>query len=362
MLLSRKGRVLVTALDWGLGHATRTSAMVDVLRRRGCHVIFAGSGRSLALLRGQHPDLEWVPLTSFSPRLSGSSCQWLTIGMQVPWFFICMVQEWWQTQRIVRKLGIDLIISDNRYGVRSRECASVLVTHQLRPRVAPGAPAWLNNAMAWGLGKLTAMFDGCLVPDVRLSTNGGGGASLCGALCWPLSQRLHGGIRAHRIGALSRLRGRGLNYYETENVGNKDEAIDWLAVVSGPEPQRGILVQRVVETLEGLPQGRKVVVCGNIGGTSRERETEGVEIVAYAEAEELARMLRGSRHIVCRSGYSTMLDLEALGILGTRHIVLIPTPGQAEQVYLAEHLAENVTMVSYVKQEELSANRLMEIV
>lgn len=112
MLLSRKGRVLVTALDLGLGHATRTSAMVDVLRRRGCHVIFAGSGRSLALLRGQHPDLEWVPLTSFSPRLSGSSCQWLTIGMQVPWFFICMVQEWWQTQRIVRKLGIDLIISD----------------------------------------------------------------------------------------------------------------------------------------------------------------------------------------------------------------------------------------------------------
>ena len=58
-----------------------------------------------------------------------------------------------------------------------------------------------------------------------------------------------------------------------------------------------------------------------------------ITLVPYLGDEELAGVLHGARHIITRSGYSTIMDLEALGVLGKTE--LIPTPGQSEQEYLA---------------------------
>ncbi len=314
MNLTRGSRVLVTALDWGLGHGTRTSAIVGTLKRRGCMITLAGSGRSLELLRHDHPELASVELKSFSPRLSRGRTQWVAIGMQVPAFLWRTWCERRETAALVDALRPDLIISDNRYGVWDRRCASVMITHQLRPRVSRHCPRWIEGIVAYALRQMMKRFDGILVPDWRI-----------GGLSGDLSAEGSEGLRVHKIGIVSRL-----SDTEAEVVGD----VEWLGLVSGPEPQRGMFEKELIGRLE-KETGRRVVVCGRGVGQEGDRRTEGgVEVIGHADGPRLKGLILSARKIICRSGYSTIMDLAALG----RRAELIPTPGQAEQEYLAERL------------------------
>ncbi|MBQ1733209.1 MAG: hypothetical protein II037_13465, partial [Bacteroidales bacterium] len=64
--------------------------------------------------------------------------------------------------------------------------------------------------------------------------------------------------------------------------------------------------------------------------------------------ERIASLIVSARRVFCRSGYSTLCDLAALG----RRAVLIPTPKQSEQEYLAEHFMSKFGFVAY-RQEEM---------
>lgn len=310
--------MLVTALDWGLGHASRLSAVVTVLRSRGCTVTLAGCGRSLALLRADHPDLAAVRLPSFSPRLSGGRSQWPIILAQVPWFLFCTVREHLLLRKLVRDCRPDVILSDNCYGAWHPAARSLIITHQLRPRVASGCPEWVEGIVSWALCLMVKRFDGCLVPDVRI-----------GGLSGRLSSPVPRGVRAHAIGCLSRLALTKERPYEAD--------VEWLGVVSGPEPQRGMMERDLIDRFASLG-GRRVVVCGRRPSSGHGVSlVRGVEVVAYADAPKLKALMLAARHIVCRSGYSTVMDLRAIG----RRAELIPTPGQAEQEYLAERLRDS---------------------
>lgn len=317
MNLTRGSKVLVTALDWGLGHASRLSAVVTVLRSRGCTVTLAGCGRSLALLRADHPDLAAVRLPSFSPRLSGGRSQWPIILAQVPWFLFCTVREHLLLRKLVRDCRPDMILSDNCYGAWHPAARSLIITHQLHPRVACGCPKWVESLVGWTLLLMVRKFDGCLVPDIGI-----------GRLSGLLSSPVPRGVRAHAIGCLSRL--------ALAADWPQEADVEWLGVVSGPEPQREMMERELIDRFAGLG-GRRVVVCGrgpaSAGGASLAR---GVEVVPYADAPRLKALMLAARHIVCRSGYSTIMDLRAIG----RRAELIPTPGQAEQEYLAKRLRD----------------------
>lgn len=312
-----RGTCLVSALDWGLGHASRLSALVRVLRGRGWTVVLAGSGRSLELLRADHPDLEVVELPGFSPSLSAGSAQWLAIALQLPQFLYHIWHEGRVLRRLLDRRPIDAVVSDNRYGLHSADCPCYLLTHQLRPRISPGAPAWVRAVVGRVLLHWMRRFDGCLVPDYRLG-------GLSGDLSWPVPE----GLKAHCVGPLSRL----------ANVTPRDAGatIEWLGVVSGPEPQRSIFQNTLLRRLAG-ERGRRVIVCGLPTSNYTEQTTdEGVEIVPYADSARLRGLMEAAKHIICRPGYSTVLDLYALGI---DRAIFVPTPGQAEQEYLALHLA-----------------------
>lgn len=240
--------------------------------------------------------------------------------VQVPVFLWSIMREHWLTRGLVRRLKPDLIVSDNRYGVWSPHCASVFITHQLHPHVAPGAPKWVERFVSRVLCLMVRRFDACLVPDVRLG-------GLSGDMSWPVPR----GMRVHCVGLLSRLL-----HIEAERVG----AVDHLGIASGPEPQRSAFVASLIEKF-GRLEGRRVVVCG---GADVEQHTTGfgVEIVPMASAQLLKGLMLAARHITCRSGYTTVMDLAALGILDER-VELIPTPGQAEQEYLANRVANGLT-------------------
>ena len=314
MMYGRGSSVLVSVLDWGLGHATRTSVIVGILLKRGCRITLAGSGRSLELLRSDYPELQHISLPSFSPTLSRGKRQWVKIMMQVPVFIWSILMERRMTKKIVSELQPDLIISDNRYGVRDKRCRSVIITHQLRPKIGRGCPRWVEGIVSWTLCRWIRKFDGCLVPDVRI-----------GGLSGELSGNVPKGMAVHRIGVLSRLVG---------VEGRQEEEVDWLGIVSGPEPQRAMLEEELTERF-GREEGRRVVVCGRRANDEEEWQTkEGVEKVGHADARRLKGLMLAAKHIVCRSGYSTIMDLAALG----KRAELIPTPGQGEQEYLAERL------------------------
>ncbi len=315
MILSRHSKVLVSVLDWGLGHASRTSVVVRRLVERGCHVTLAGSGRSLELLSADFPDLPVLYLRSFSPRLSGGRWQWLQIAFQTPGFLFRIWREHIDVERLARQIKPDLIISDNRYGVWSRSCRNLFVTHQFNPHIAPGAPRWAERFVSAVLSLFVRKFDACLVPDVAI-----------GGLSGELSSPVPKGLVARCVGVLSRM-----SFVEAVDVG----PVEWLGVVSGPEPQRSAFAAELISRFASL-DGRRVVVCADSGRADSVAEG-GVEVVGLASAPLLKGLMLGARHIVCRSGYSTIMDLVAIGRLDDT-VELVPTPGQAEQEFLAERI------------------------
>ena len=325
-------RVLVSVLDWGLGHATRTAAVVSRLVGRGDEVVLAGSGESLAFLRRSFPGLASESLPSFSPRLSGGSRQWLALSLQVPWFFLCIVRERWLTERLVRRKGVDVVLSDNRYGVRSSVVSSYVITHQLHPHVSAGCPRWVERVVSWVICRMLSRFDGCLVPDEGL-----------GGLSGDLSSPVPRGVRAHAVGLLSRLS----FCDESEGVGR----VDWLGIASGAEPQRGLFVDGLISLFErkSATGARCVVVCGD-GSRRDSRMPCGTEVVGIADGVFLRALIANASQIVCRSGYSTLMDLRYMG----RVAFLVPTPGQAEQEYLAGRMERwGFTSVSQAEMQQI---------
>jgi UDP-N-acetylglucosamine:LPS N-acetylglucosamine transferase len=70
-------------------------------------------------------------------------------------------------------------------------------------------------------------------------------------------------------------------------------------------------------------------------------------------SEELSSALRGAQTVVCRSGYSSLLDLAALG----KSAILVPTPGQPEQMQLASYWKKHWGM-AVVSQSDLENGHL----
>lgn len=301
-------KILVSPLDWGLGHATR---LVPIIRKRlaeGCEVVIAGSGLSLRLLRMEFPELECATLKSFSPRFSSHVPQWLMIMLQTPLFLLYILYERWQTASIVRRYNIEEIISDNRYGVRSSYCKSSIITHQLSPLPWRGSSVFVNTIISRIIGQWISQFDECWIPDDE--------ACLSGRLS--VSKFVRSNIIY--IGMQSRL--------SAVDIRERDD-VDVLAMISGPEPQRSDF-ERQILTVAAASERRFLLVNGTMSETRVQRGN--VTIIGSATAEEMASYIKSARTIICRSGYSSLMDLMVLG----RRAILVPTPGQAEQEYLAE--------------------------
>ncbi len=313
-MMDRKLKILVAPLNWGLGHATRLVPIIRYYRSKGHEVLLAGEGNSLYFLRGEFPNLPWVELPSFSPRFSKTSRQILKLLQQLPNFFFKIWQENRNTKGIVKKYGIDVIISDNRYGVRNRRCQSIIITHQLSPFISQKKSGFRRWMVSAAIDVMISAFDRCWIPD---SVEG---VSLPGELAdrtLPLKNLL-------RIGLLSRF-----NADETPySPGGAP-----LAMISGPEPQRTIFENKIIRFFEQRDQDAIIVRGLPLHPQKIERKGK-IILLSHCSSQEFAILIRSARFIICRSGYSTIMDLMILG----RRALLVPTPGQPEQEYLANRM------------------------
>lgn len=315
-------KVLVAPLDWGLGHATRCIPIINELINQGCAVIIAASGPQKTVLQEEFPDLSFVELPGFRLKYGKNrALTLLEIIFTLPKILIGIKRENGWLRRFAGNEGLDMVISDNRYGLHRAGVFSVFITHQLAIRSSLGAAAdWLLHVVNYAYIR---RFSVCWVPDVE------GVENLAGRLSHP---RKMPPISVRYIGWLSRL-----------EVVREGMAYDLLILLSGLEPQRTILEELLVGQLASAGLNRVVLVRGlPKSGPAAQAPAgaayapAGVVVYDHLPARELARVICHSNLVLARSGYSTVMDLARLG----KKAIYIPTPGQPEQEYLGRYLEE----------------------
>jgi UDP:flavonoid glycosyltransferase YjiC (YdhE family) len=309
-----------------LGHASRIIPLIDKHLEHGDNIIIAGSGMSLNLLKKQFPHLQSIEIPSFTMRYSAGKSQVWAVAKAFPSLIYYSIKEHKALKRIVNEENIDFIISDNRFGLFHKTVPSAYITHQLLIKLPKGW-TWLEPFVAFVHRYIINKFTECWVPDFEDSEK-----SLAGELSHP--NKLLKNVKY--IGVLSRF-----NLSE-RSVGTHGSCVrnQILAILSGAEPQRTMLEEELLISLQEDQHENIILVQGKVEAEQKESKVGKVTVYNYMNTEELQKNILKADKIICRSGYSSIMDLHALGKL--QNATLIPTPGQTEQEYLAEYISNHI--------------------
>ena len=321
--------ILVAPLNWGLGHATRCIPIIKALQQNNYIPIIASDGIALALLKKEFPTLQLLELPSYQIEYTkkGENLKWklLQNGFKT---IKAIRREKLIIESWIEKHNINGIISDNRLGVFSSKIPSIYITHQLN--VLTGNTTWITSKIhRYIIKKHTE----CWVPDLAGVQNFTG----------KLGHLENTNLNIKYIGPLSRLHKK-----ETE------KKYDLMIILSGPEPQRGILEAKL--KIEILRYSGKIIFIKGVVEKNQIKEQIGnVIYYNFMNSDELEHAFNESEKVLCRSGYTTVMDLVQL----EKKAFFIPTPGQYEQEFLAEKLMKD-GLAPYAIQEDFSIEDIQE--
>ena len=308
-----KPRILIAPLDWGLGHATRCIPIIKELISQDCEVIIAAGDAPYFLLKKEFPKTVFLRIKGYNVKYSRNR-RWLPFKLllQLPGIIFSTRKENAWLREIINEYQVNAIISDNRLGLYNNRIPCVYITHQLRIKTGNK----LSEKIARKIhDHFIKKYSNCWVPDFK--ENG---------LAGKLSHRSKTPSNVVYIGPVSRF----------EKIKGAPGIYNLLISLSGPEPQRTIFEKIILAQLKTYKK-RVLLVRGLPGeNTLLPSGMPAVEIVNHLSAEELNIAFQQSEMIVSRSGYSTVMDLVKID----RNAILVPTPGQTEQEYLADYLME----------------------
>lgn len=316
-------KILVAPLNWGLGHASRCIPLIQRFLEEGHEVVLGGDGDSLTLLRKHFPKLRFVYLAPLTLHYSKHSRQVFAMLRAIPQLIAWSVKDHAILRAVLREEPFDMIVSDNRFGFFNKETRSIYMTHQLHIMLPKGW-RWAEGIAEKLHGYIWKRYDEVWVPDFEDKEK-----SLSGELGH--IQKESSNVKY--IGPLSR-------FATIPLTTNPLTRYDIVAVLSGLEPHRTMLEKEIVaryspNPLTTNPLTPSVLIVQGLPSRPNTRIKRGnITIVPYMPDEVLATALMEAKHIIARSGYSTIMDFHALGILDKAE--LIPTPGQPEQEYLAK--------------------------
>ncbi len=211
------------------------------------------------------------------------------------------------------------MISDNRYGLSSDKIPSIFITHQIRIKV----PSYLRflepNLYKKNLSYISK-FKECWIPDFESEPN----------LSGDLSHKNTLPANCYFVGPLSRFAPR--EKFDPGILKKIEFKYDILAMLSGPEPQRTILEKSIIKDLKESDL-KSAVICGKPELNEVKQISDNITLFSHIETPRLKQIIRESKIVISRPGYSTVMDLVALG----KKAIFIPTPGQTEQEYLASY-------------------------
>ncbi len=291
--------------------------------------------------------------------------------IRVPAFLHHIYREKRVLRSLVESFRPDLIVSDNRYGLVHQGVTSVIITHQLRPSM-PLLLRPLEGLVSAVIRRWAGAFDECWIPDCVDDPAAGrltaGHERLPAAFFTGWLSRFSPGSSSetYRYTGAGQYDGSGqpgdsVNSSTLPSGGRVRPAAAssahfryrFMFLLSGPEPHRTMLEDMVKAGISSLPE-RALLVRG-LPGSFPEREIRGnLEIVSFIDSGGLQKAIGESEIIVCRSGYSSVMDLLVLG----RTAVLVPTPGQTEQEYLGKWLASK-GWFRVVRQKDFDMQKLI---
>jgi hypothetical protein len=241
------------------------------------------------------------------------------MARQLPSIYFGCHREHRELKRLIQAEDPDVIFSDNRYGLWSKDRFCIFMTHQLKLALPPGIRFLSRFAESW-FESCILKFDECWIPDFELHSG------LAGLLSHPAVLPKN----TYYVGTLSRF---------SSTTRERESSLPWeydiMVMLSGPEPQRTILEVMVFDQLS--KSGLSGIIVRGITEDSEEFDlTERIHVFPHLETDRMKTYMLQSHTLICRSGYSSLMDLVTLG----KKAILIPTPGQPEQEYLARYLME----------------------
>lgn len=309
--------ILICPLNWGLGHATRCVPIINVLINQGHQVVIAADEGPLAFLQNEFPDLECIKFPGFSPRYSRSNSQILKLAASFPGALRDFRRDHKTVESIVKSHKIDVVISENRFGCWSENVYSVFITHQLYIQV-PKICRWATPFINMFNNSYIRKYDEIWVPDNEYEP------TLSGKLSHSSKYRRN----VSYIGFLSRFHFKKQEETEKENK--------FLVILSGPEPQRTLFEDIVLEQARKIKDNVLILRAKPDSHDLPGYIPANVRMFNHVDDATFTQLVDSAENIICRGGYSSLMDLVRLG----RSAYLVPTPGQTEQEYLAKYLGK----------------------
>ncbi|MGB7785907.1 MAG: glycosyltransferase [Salinimicrobium sp.] len=323
-------RILVAPINWGLGHATRCIPIILELQKCGFEPVLGSDGAALQLLKKEFPGLQAVELPAYniSYAQKGKNLKWKLL-LQMPHILRTVQKERKAAEALVKEFDLCGIISDNRFGMYSKDVPSVYITHQLK--VLSGRSTFFSS---FHHRQYIKRFDECWVPDAAGEDN------LSGIIGHPKDSLPN----LKYIGVLSRFQKRHFS-----------KVLDYMILLSGPEPQRTLLEQVLLKNFRNTSQ-KVLFVRGIFSEVKLESDNPNLSIKNHLFGQELEEAINSSDVVIARSGYTTLMDLAKLG----KKAFFIPTPGQPEQEYLAARLQKK-GIAPFCKQDEFELSQLQRL-
>jgi uncharacterized protein (TIGR00661 family) len=319
--------ILIAPLNWGLGHATRCIPIIKALQENNYIPIIASDGIALDLLKKEFPYLQTLELPSYQIEYAknGKNFKWKLLS-NCPKMIEAILEEKRLVNKWIEKYKIKGIISDNRLGVFSKKVPSIFVTHQLN--VLTGNTTWITSILHQNIIK---KYKECWVPDMEGDVN----------LSGKLGHLKKADFKIKYIGPLSRMHKK-----ETPIV------YDLMIILSGPEPQRGLLEEKLKKEVLRY-KGNVIFIKGIVEKEQKTEQIANITFYNFMNSRQLEHVFNESKIVLCRSGYTTIMDLAKL----EKKAFFIPTPGQYEQEYLAKKLSDE-NNIPFASQEDFKIEDL----
>lgn len=313
--------IFYCVLNWGIGHATRSIPIIQHYIALNNRIVLFSDGEAELVLKKNFPELEIYTLPSYKIEYKAKYFLLFFIALQSITRFWVIRKEKKKLKAFAKKYQPNIVISDNRYGCYLHNTENYLITHQLKLVSA----SWIENLSQYIIHRLTKPFHEIWIPDIAT-------VNLSGAMISSLISQKKRWI--------------GFPNIELEETKNQYKS-ELLILLSGPEPRRSQMERLYLNI---IPHLKKDIcfIAGNFTSEYKQYQENNLRFYSSMPYKEVLKYIRHTNIVVCRSGYSTLIDLY---VLEKKNIICIPTSGQPEQEYLANYWTEKGWIQSLKESE-----------
>lgn len=315
-----------------MGHAGRMIPVASRLREMGHRIYFGAEERHLAFLDSELPGSTLIKFPGFKPGYSRFLPAYFILLLKIPLLIYHTISEHFKVKRIIKDHSIDILISDNRFGLWNKDIKTIYVTHM--PVIPFPEPFRFLECIGIKLhSTIIRRYSFCFIPDLPGAVNFTGRLTHSSTL--PDNTRFIG-VLSRFIGAVPK--GTENNFSFRHNC----------VIISGPPPQSEILRKKLIQVMKDR-QPVTIFLGGKPEGFAEMVRSDNIIYYNHLPSDAMKTVIGQSEEIIARAGYSTIMDLICI----KKSALLIPTPGQTEQEYLSGYLSGK-GWFSHISQKEIT--------